>query len=108
MARRVRESCPVVPKSFVDDVTWVAVGKSATEVQHRLERAAAAAIRRARDNGAAFEVAKTEAILFSRSRKHWKERANSGARVRDFEYCGIERQQGGCASGWTPGESLLC
>ena len=81
--------------SFVDDVTWIAVGRSAAEVQFRLERAAAAAIRRARDSGAAFEVAKTEAILFSKSRKHWKWRANSGVRARDFEYRGIERPQCG-------------
>ena len=70
MARRVIETGRA--DIIVDDVTWIAVGRSAAEVQYPLERAAAVAIRRARDSRAAFKVAKTEAILFSKSQEHWK------------------------------------
>ena len=79
----VADRCSVVPISFLDNVMDIdgQVGSRGT-VQYRLERAAESAIGQAKDNGRAFEIAKTEAILFSRSRKHWKERAGAGVRVK--------------------------
>ena len=54
--------------SFVDDATWIAHGSSAREVRVKLEGTARRAIAWGYDNGATFEPAKTEAILFSRNR----------------------------------------
>lgn len=71
----VEGKCDVASISFVDDVTWIAKGRSIAEVQGKLEQGAARAITWARHNIAAFEVAKTEAILFSRNWRHWKGKA---------------------------------
>lgn len=46
--------------SFVDDVTWIAVGSSVREVSGQLERVARSAIGY---NAVSFEASKTEAIL---------------------------------------------
>ena len=70
--------------SFVDDVTWIAAGTSVREISIQLGRAAETAIRWGRSNAVAFEISKTEAILLSRSRRHWKDRASDGVRVGDW------------------------
>ena len=56
--------------SFVDDVTWVAEGRNLDEVVHKLERCAELSLSWAKDNAVSFETSKTEAILFTRKRKH--------------------------------------
>lgn len=56
--------------SFVDDVTWIVYGRSVREVRAKLEGAVRRAVAWGSDNGVAFELAKTEAILFSRNRRH--------------------------------------
>ena len=60
--------------SFVDDVTWVAQGRSVQEIRLKLEAAARRAIAWGGTSGVTFEEGKTEAILFSRNRRHWKDR----------------------------------
>ena len=69
--------------SFADDVTWIAAGTSVREISIQLGRAAETAIRWGRSNVVAFEISKTEAILLSRSRRHWKDRASDGVRIGD-------------------------
>ena len=71
----VEGKCDVASISFADDVTWIAKGRSVAEAQGKLEQRATRAITWARHNIVAFEVAKTEAILFSRNRRHWKGKA---------------------------------
>ena len=56
--------------SYVDDVTWVVEGTDVDDVAEELERCAAASLEWAGDNAARFEESKTEAILFSKRRKH--------------------------------------
>ena len=60
--------------SFVDDVTWLAEGTNLNDVVDKLERCAAASLQWADRNR--FETSKTEAILFSKKRKH--RRCNTG------------------------------
>lgn len=60
--------------SFVD----VARGGSVAEVRRKLVGAVRRAIDWSRRNGAAFETGKTGAFLFSRNRRHWKDRDGSG------------------------------
>ena len=67
--------------SFVDDVTWLAVGEDVGLLVRTLERCARWSERWAKDNAVEFETSKTEAILFSRKRKHWKKRAEARIRV---------------------------
>ena len=54
----------------MDDVTWVVEGTDVDDVDSKLERCAVASLRWADDNAARFEESKTEAILFSKRRKH--------------------------------------
>lgn len=58
--------------SFVDDITWVVEGTDLTDVvsASKLERCADASLRWADSSAVRFETPKTEAILFSRQRKH--------------------------------------
>ena len=56
--------------SYVDDVTWVVEGTDVDDVVEKLERCAAAGLEWAGDNAIRFEESKTEAILFSKRRKH--------------------------------------
>lgn len=65
----------------MDSVTWIATGESVAEVRVRLEQAARGAIQWGQHNGASFDVAKTEAILFSRNRRHWRDKAQSNIRI---------------------------
>ena len=67
--------------SFVDDVTWIVEGYDINEVASKLEECAAASLRWAEDNAVRFETSKTEAILFSRKRKH--RQCQRGIRVGD-------------------------
>ena len=66
--------------SFVDDVTWLAEGVDLDDVIRKLERCAEASLRWADSNAVRFETTKTEAILFSRKRKHHQ--CHRGVRVR--------------------------
>ena len=50
--------------SFVDDITWLVDGTDLNDVVSKLERCAAD------NNAVCFETSKTEAILFSKRRKH--------------------------------------
>ena len=67
--------------SFVDDVTWVAEGRNLDEVVHKLERCAELSLSWAKDNAVSFETSKTEAILFTRKRKHrhWNRKIQVGS-----------------------------
>ena len=56
--------------SFVDDVAWIVEGTDIDDVSNKLERCAAASLRWADDNAVSFEASRTEAILFSKRRKH--------------------------------------
>ena len=69
--------------SFVDDVTWIVEGVPVDldDVTAKLEGCARASLRWAENNTVWFETAKTEAILFSRKRKH--RRCQRGIRVGD-------------------------
>ena len=69
--------------SFVDDVTWVAQGRSVHEIRIKLEAAARRAITWGGASGVTFEAGKTEAILFFRNRRHWKDRGQVSIRVGD-------------------------
>lgn len=69
--------------SFVDDITWIASGRSVREISEQLSRASRLAIRWGQTNAATFEIRKTEAILLSRSRRHWRDKINEGVRVGD-------------------------
>ena len=55
---------------YVDDVTWVVEGTDVDDVVEKLERCAAASLEWAGDNAVRFEESKTEAILFSKRRRH--------------------------------------
>jgi len=57
--------------SFVDDVTWLAVGEDVGLLVRTLERCARLSERWAKDNAVEFET------LFSRKRKHWEKRAEA-------------------------------
>ena len=65
--------------SFVDDITWIVEGVDLDDVTTKLEGCARASLRWAESNAVRFETAKTEAILFSRKRKH--RRCQRGIRV---------------------------
>jgi len=67
--------------SFLDGVIWLAVGEDVGLLVRTLERYARWSERWAKDNAVEFETSKTEAILFSRKRKHWKKRAEARIRV---------------------------
>ena len=54
----------------MDDATWIVEGTDVEDVAQRLERCAATSLRWADENTVRFEESKTEAILFSRRRKH--------------------------------------
>ena len=56
--------------SFVDDVTWIVEGYDVDDATTKLEQCARASLDWANGNAVRFETAKTEAILFSRRRKH--------------------------------------
>lgn len=65
---------------FVDGVTWIASRQSVSEVQAKFEAAARGATGwgvTALGSG----VEKAEAILFSRSRRRWRERAHFGVGI---------------------------
>ena len=55
---------------FVGDVTWVVEGNDLDDVVRKLEQFAAASFQWADDNAVRFETSKTEAIIFSRRRRH--------------------------------------
>ena len=55
--------------SFVDDVTWLVEGTDLNDVVSKLGRCAVASLQWA-DNAVRFVTSKTEAILFSKRRKH--------------------------------------
>ena len=65
--------------SFVDDVTWIVKGYDLDDVARKLERCAEASLEWGEHNAVRFETTKTEAILFSRRRKH--RRTQMGVRV---------------------------
>ena len=66
--------------SFVDDeATRIVEGYDVEEVAGKLERCAATSLAWAENNAVRFETSKTEAILFSRRRKH--RRCQRGIRV---------------------------
>ena len=69
--------------SFMDDVTWVAEGRNTNEVVQCIERCATASLRWVEDDAVRFETSKTEAMLFSRKRKHWQPKAEKPIRVGD-------------------------
>ena len=73
----------VVALSFVDDVTLLVSATSVREVSSRLERGARLAIRWGERNAATFEIGKTEAILLSRNRRHWRDKARESVHVGD-------------------------
>ena len=68
--------------SFVNDVLWLATGKSVQEVSEKLERAGKEAIQWGKMRDVEFESRKTEAILFSRNRRHWKNRTGGSTQIR--------------------------
>ena len=53
----------------MDEVAWIATGKDVEEATAKLEASAAAAGEWTQANAARFDEAKTEAVLFRRSRK---------------------------------------
>jgi hypothetical protein len=55
--------------SFADDVAWMVRGKDVGDVTAKLEQCAARSIYWAQANAVAFDSAKTEALLLTRSRK---------------------------------------
>ena len=73
----------VVTLSFVDDVTLLVSGTSVREVSAQLERGARQATLWGERNAATFETGKTEAILLSRSRRHWKDKSRESVLVGD-------------------------
>ena len=56
--------------SFVDDIAWIVEGYDIDDVANKLEHCARASLSWAQSNAVRFETSKTEAILFSRKRKH--------------------------------------
>jgi len=75
----VEATCPGVRAlSFVGDVAWWAGGKTEEEVAHSLEKAAAAALMWAANNGIAFDQGKTEAALFRRKQSPPRVTVNVG------------------------------
>ena len=56
--------------SSVDDVTWLVEDTDLSDVVRKLERCAAASLQWASCNVGNFETPKTEAVLFSKRRKH--------------------------------------
>ena len=72
--------------SFVDDVTWLVVGENVAHAIQRLESCARRALGWAEKNAVEFEVAKTEAILFSKKKKHARERVRQRVRVGDRSF----------------------
>ena len=69
--------------SFVDDVAWLVERATIDEVVQRLERCTAAGLRWAEGNAVRFGAFKTEAVLFSRNRKHWPARGEKTIWVGD-------------------------
>jgi ribonuclease HI len=78
----VEEAVPGVRGlSFVDDVTWLAVGDSVGDVVGTLEESARQSGWWAADNAVRFEMSKTEAVLFTRNRRLWGQRQRMSVRV---------------------------
>ena len=71
--------------SFVDDVTWIAEGVDLDDVVRKLESCARASLQWAENNAVRFKTPNTEAILFSRKRKHRGH--ERGIRVGDRTVC---------------------
>ena len=69
--------------SFVDDVTWAVEGENMLDLAAKLEGCAEKSLRWAQNNAARFETSKTEAILFSRNRRQWREKGRWPIRVGD-------------------------
>ena len=67
--------------SYVDDLTLVVEGTYVDDVVEKLERCAATSIEWAGDNAVRFEESKTEAILFSKRRRHKRCRREIRVRV---------------------------
>ena len=67
--------------SFVDDMTWLVEGAELNDVVNKLERCMAASLQWANNNAVRFETSKTEAILFSKRRKHHRNRCDRTIRV---------------------------
>lgn len=66
---------------LIDDVMWFVHGQSVREVRAKLEGAARRAVEWGRTNGVRFEPGKTEVILFSRNRRHWRDRTHEKIKV---------------------------
>ena len=64
--------------------TWIAHGRSVQEIRAKLEGAARRTVEWERTNGVLFEPGKAEAILFSRNRRHWKERSHEQIMVGSY------------------------
>jgi hypothetical protein len=56
--------------SFVDDITWIVRGDGINEVTSNLEKCADLSIKWAKKNAVQFEIEKSDAIFFSRKKKH--------------------------------------
>ena len=66
---KVAESNSVTSLSFIDDLGFVASGSSITEVVKNLEKVAKVVLEWGKLNAVTYDTAKTEAILFSKSRR---------------------------------------
>jgi len=67
--------------SFVDDVTWLATADGVDKLATMLEQCAKESEKWALENGVRFELSKTEAILFTRSRRHLARRLDVKMKV---------------------------
>lgn len=72
----VTEACPLVTSlSFVDDLGFIASGTSVKDIARSLEKVAKTALDWGMANAVTYDTSKTEAMLFSKSRR---QRLNKG------------------------------
>ena len=67
---KVTESCPaIISLSFVDDLGFIASGHSVKELAKILGRVATIVLEWGKQNAVTYDIAKTEAVLFSKSHR---------------------------------------
>ena len=84
-AEEEEKECGSEGISFVNDVAWVVEGEDVGECTQRLERYAAETASWAKENACQFDIEKTEAILFTRSRNNKEPKMKAKLRVGNYE-----------------------
>lgn len=80
---KVTESCPAITSlSFVDDLSFIASGHSVKELAKILGQVAAVVLDWGKSNAVTYDVAKTEAVLFSKAHRQRLNKQITGVHIK--------------------------